>query len=409
MELAPYSCFTIQSTAGSPGGEGYVHIPYASIDKNVVITAWALDGRGVDFTNHFEFVLVPVADAEHTFYVVNRRSGLALQVRPSARGPVGEVIQTRPGEGRVDDPSDDEVAARYAQFVFEEVGDGAFTISNLQTGTYLGIEKGVTDNGVPIVAVPAMGETPTEAITTWRLTLVKSMLGRLPSPAVTAGPRVPQLKNLQTDLPDATETRLRQLDLLPFFMISDPIYPLHLQVEASPYYTLRLLTMWRRVYDRQLDGIVERETTQSTETGLSTLDAHSVASTFSWSVEAEAKVGYKGWGVSASMQVSSKLAGETSRAAQSSEERHQTQRFTETILYPAVGYPYRLVKWHPIDRYELRRKDGSLVAAWDSVRPEEEIIDVYPRKPQRVTRLMSAAEADQAKRAEERKALAGVN
>ena len=53
MNLTAYSCHTIQSAAGAPGKDGYLHIPGASLTPGTAITVWGMETRGVDFTNHF--------------------------------------------------------------------------------------------------------------------------------------------------------------------------------------------------------------------------------------------------------------------------------------------------------------------------------------------------------------------
>lgn len=382
-----YGCYTIQSALGAPGKDAYIHIPRASLATNEVITLWGYHSRGVDFTDHFEFVLIPVPDTDGTFYLVNHRSGLALQI-PKDVVPA-PVTQGTPGEGDPKNPADDELFERAAQFVLEPAtdpttGEALYRLANQMTGKYLAAKDGVIGNGTPLVGMPAIDTQQAPDVQRrflFRLTPVAALMGRVPKPQTVSGPRFPQLDDLNTDLPRDTEPVLREIEVVPFFRISDAAYPAYRQVAVSPYYTLGLSTLWRKVFDRQLDGIVKRETTEATETGLTTFDAQSVASTFSWSVSTEVQAGYKGVGFSASAKVTAKLAGETKRTSESSEEQRQAHRFTETIVYPATGSPYRLVKWRPVDRYELRRKDGSLVARWDAVRAEEEVIDVYPRGP----------------------------
>ena len=412
MKLQSYGCYTIQSALGAPGEAGYIHIPNASLDMNTTITVWGFDTRGVDFTNHFEFVLIPVPEAENTFYLVNRRSGLALQVvDPKTPGGPQIIVQAKPGEGKPDDPSDDEVAERAAQFVFERTEDrGVFMIANQSTGTYLSIKDTKTANGTPLIALPAIqaAQGTDEAPRRFRMDLMTSLMGKVPTLSTKTGPRFPRLANLDIDLPGSTPAQLREVDVIPFFAINDAVYPRHRQVEASPYYTLSLSTMWRKVNDRQVDGIVERETVETTETGLTTIDAQSVASTFGWSVALEAQAGVKKFGFSASLKVASKLAGETRKTAESTAQHNEAHTFTETILYPAIGEPYRLVTWRPVDRYELRRKDGSLVESWDALRPEEEAIDVFPTKTSVPGRKLSPTQPARAARAAERKALSGV-
>lgn len=180
VNLTAYGCYAIQSTLGTPGGAGYIHIPNASLDTDTPITLWGYDTRGVDFTNHFEFLLIPVPEAENTFYIVNRRSGLALQVA-DARTPGGPplIVQGKPGEGKPDDPSDDELAARASQFVFEPTRErGVFMIANQSTGTYPAAQGAKTANGIPLEALPAIQATKgtDEARRRFRLQLITKMM-----------------------------------------------------------------------------------------------------------------------------------------------------------------------------------------------------------------------------------------
>ncbi len=403
MKIDAYGCYTIQSALGKPNKDGYLHIPGATLEKNKPITLWGLDTRGVEFTDHFEFALIPVPNTANTYYIVSRRSGLALIALPD------RVVQGTPGEGIPNNPSDDALFEFAAQFVFEPTGDATFAISSQLLGTYLAAKDQKTANGTPLVSVPAIEAHETaKTHKEFRLTRVARLMGTIPAPVAKAGRRFPQLKNLHTELPLDTEPLLREIETVPFFAINDPVYPPYRQVAVSPYYTVSRSTLWSKVFDRQLDGIVERETVDTAETGLSQMAATSVRSTFSKSISTTAKAGYSGFGVSASVSVTGKLAMESERTSQMSTEARQAHMFTETILYPAVGKPYRLAKWRPVDRYELKRKDGSLVASWDAVRTEEEVIDVFPRSVGAPERKLPASETDRKVRAAARKELAAV-
>ena len=342
MKLDAYGCYTIQSALGAPQKEGYIHVPFASIADGQEIRLWTWDstGRTVD---HFEWLLVPIPGTDHTYYIVSRRSGLPLRVRGN------EIVQ-----GLAAQTTTAEKCEQATQWLFEPDETGAmFRIANQLTGHYLAAWDAQTANDTKLSAPESIIEKgKNDQFRLFRLQHVTTLMGDLPKPITKAGPRIPQLKNLHTDLPAQTEPVLREIEAMPFLAINDPIYPPHRQVDISPYYTLALSTLWRKVFDRQLDGIVERETEEITETGLTTLDAQTVASTFSWSVSTEAQVGYKGFGFNASLKVAAKLAGETQKTTQATSERRQGHMFTETILYPAIGKPYRLAKWRPVDRYE---------------------------------------------------------
>lgn len=392
MNIEGYGCYTIQSCLGQLGRDCYIHIPGAGIDSGRVITMWGYDTRGVDFTDHFEFVTIPTPGVDNAFYLVNRRSGLPLR----ARGD--HVVQ-----GVAIDATEAERTDPGAQWVLEPIGD-EFRIMSLLTGLYLAPKDFKTTDGTGLALVTAVLRPGVDdRVRRFRLSAVDTLMGKLPEPATSKETRFAKLKGLDTDLPDRTAPALREVEVLPFFVVVDPSYPPNRQVQVSPYYTLRLSTLWSKVFDRQLDGIVERETEETTETGLTTIDAQSVMSTFSWSVSAEASAGYKGMGFSASMKLTTKLAGETKRTSEASAEHREQHQFVESILYPAIGHPYRLVSWRPVDRYELCRKDGSLVQSWDVVRTEQEVIDVFPRSVSIPPPAQSRRDPDRTARAQARK------
>jgi hypothetical protein len=340
--------------------------------------------------------LIPVPDAVATFYIFSRRSGLPLRVADASFAG---------GNVHLGDPNPP-LGEQAAQWFFEPVDD-TFRIVSQLTGNYVTEKDARTANGTPVVCMGTLGKVPeNDTFRRFRLKLVEQVQqDRVPVVSDVAHGRPPTLDDLTTDLPSSTEAAVREVDVLPFFAVADPMYPRWRQVEVSPFYTLSLATLWRKELDRQLDGIVERETVEATQAGLTSFDAESVESTLSWAVSAEAEAGFKKFGFSARMKVATKLAGETKKTTQSSEERTQARAFTETILYPAIGTPYRLAKWLPIDRYELRRKDGTLVATWDAVRTEGQVIDVFPKGLRAPARKMAASEADRKARAAARKQL----
>lgn len=396
MQLAPYSYYTVQSAVGKPGGSGYLHVPFARTEETDV-TLYTWDPK-LGNTDHFEWLLIPVPDAVNTYFIFSRRSALPLRVTDATFAG---------GNVHLGDPAPP-LSGQAVQWVFEPVDD-TFRIVNQLTGNYITVQDAkAVANTTPVVCRGTLDRVPEDdAFRRFRLELVESVKQELPAVSDTAQ-RPPPLLNIRTDLPTSTEAIIRDVDVLPFFAVSDPMYPRWRQVEVSPFYTLSRATLWKNVFDRQLDGIVERETVETTQTGLTSFDAQSVESTLSWAVSAEAEVGYKSFGFSARMKVAAKLAGETKKTTQSSKERTEAHSLTETTLYPAIGKPYRLAKWFPIDRYELRRMDRSLVASWDAVRAEGQVIDVFPKAVQAPERKMAATEADRTARASARKKLAAV-
>ena len=394
MNIDSYGCYTIQSCLGQLGRDCYIHIPSAGIDSGRVITMWGYDTRGVDFTDHFEFVTIPTPGVDNAFYLVNRRSGLPLR----ARGD--HVVQ-----GVAVDATEAERTDPGAQWVLEPLLGDEFRIMSLLTGLYLAPKDFKTTDGTGLALVAAVLRPGVDdRVRHFRRLRRRHPDGQsFPEPAASKKARFATLEGLDTEAARPHAAGAARGGGPALLRGRRPVVPPEPAGPGVAVLHAAAVDPGSRVFDRRLDGIVERETEETTETGLTTIDAQSVMSTFSWSVSAEASAGYKGMGFSASMKLTTKLAGETKRTSETSAEHREQHQFVESILYPAIGHPYRLVTWRPVDRYELCRKDGSLVQSWDVVRTEQEVIDVFPRSVTIPPPAQSRRDPDRTARAQARK------
>ena len=166
-------------------------------------------------------------------------------------------------------------------------------------------------------------------------------------------------------------------------MVNDPGMAPYRQVEKSPYYRMTRSLRWEKLRDRLLDGLTTRKSTETITVGMTQVDAASVASTFSWSVEVSAEAGYSGALFSASMSVTTKMAGEVARTRQHSAEHRTDRTFAEEITYPTCDSEYRIVTWAAADVYELRRTDEHRIHEWSMIREGEEATDLFIPKDER--------------------------
>lgn len=394
MSIQDYSYYRIQNVRGA-GDEGattgYLHVPGASMTSGTPLTQWRYSGRGVDFTDHFEFLLIEVereAKEDKTFYIVNRRSGFCLAIDDLENGAPLKQVAWPPARPMM------------AQFVLKPVEglEDCFSIASQYAGTYLVVDTtppknkpafDPTRNRNPIRAYneTALPEANAGDVTQMYFTIELVGAG-VPMPKLASdadGDTRDQLKRINSmsdALPRSTELVLLDFDVVPFFWISDPVYPPHRQVEVTPFYTLRRSRLWHKMYDRELDGVVERASTETMRIGMTTVDAQSFRAAFGFSLETKAEAGGSFLGIGASASVAMRLETEVEMTMQRETTREFERTTEDRITYPSIGHPYRIARWRPIDRYDLCRADDDVLYTWNVVQEGEEVIDVFPRAPE---------------------------
>jgi hypothetical protein len=359
----------------TPVDDGYLHVPNANRQPGVSITQWSFSGRGVPFSDHFEFMFIADGQSRDTYYIVNRRSGLCLRLPSTVEGT--NLIQDdyRPG------------LDKEFRFIVEPVTSDAEGSSCRLVGAVSGhllvVDGADPSNGQGIRAFPEAVIARNNHI----FELVEVATGFGPPEDepqnIDTARDLPRLKELDGYLPESVPERKNAIVLerayVPFFAVNDPALARYRQVELSPYYTIEHWLRWDKVHDRLLDGQTKRVTTEVTTVGMTQSDASTVRDTFNWSVEATVEASYRGvaWGGSA--KLSAKIGGEVEKTSQHSTESRVDRSITEEITYPELGHPYRIVTWVPADVFELCSSDGRIVHTWSVTREQEVAVDCFPQ------------------------------
>lgn len=383
MSTVNYGIYTIQCLLGSPTpvDSGYLHVPDASRAPKAPVTQYSWSQRRVTFTDHFEFVLIEDGSSGDSYYIVNRRSGLCLCL-PSVKE----------GERLIQDTYRPDHDKDY-RFILEPVEpdqtdpkkQGSYRLVSAASGHVLLVDGAIPKNGQAIRAFPEAG-IPIERkhhifeFTPITTEFVAPPAGE-PVREESATRRPPRLTALDQYLPDSVSNGndvVLDRAIVPFFAVNDPVLACYRQVELSPYYTIEQSLRWDKVSDRTLDGHTTRETQLNTTVGMTQFDASTVRNAFHWSVEASVEASYNGAAWSGSATLSTTIGGEVEKTNQHSAESRVDRSTTETITYPALGHPYRIVTWMPVDVFEIRAHDGRVVHEWSVPKEHEEAIEFLP-------------------------------
>ena len=370
MTIDNYGYYEVQSVLGETNGSGFWHLPNASRARSLAITVYSKQDH-----EWFHFMFVEAGETS-TFYIVSRDSGLPLRVD----GMTDRVALTQ-------DVYRPEHDAQY-RFVLspDQDDESAVTIETYPSGNRLLVDGASTKNKQGIFAYAALPEERRHHL--FRLTKVGDAVApatiEVADDAATRTRHLPRLERLDQEIDLRTEPVLLEEQIVPCFMVNDPGLAPYRQVEKSPYYRMARLLRWEKLRDRLLDGLTTRKSTETTTVGMTQVDAASVASTFSWSVEVSAEAGYSGAVFSASTSVTSKMAGEVARTRQHSAEHRTDRTFEEEITYPTCDSEYRIVTWAAADVYELRRADDEHpIHEWSTIREGEEATDLFVPKGER--------------------------
>jgi hypothetical protein len=421
VEIMDYGFYTIQCTFNgrfpTNPHAGFLHVPRAG-RVPCGITQYDLDPQSPEpyGNQHFHWLFIEAGGRTHrdildqggnvvtdrrSYYIANRRSGLCLRA-PNKPG-FQHLLQDHYARNR-----DEEF-----RFVLEPVEDAPHTCRLLSyaSGAALIVHPARPDIKLPIMVnrdVPstvAVGGTVADeeldklGHATFRLEYLQRLvdpeqraiaLEQRDAGSGAAG-RPPRLASLNQVLPlsfpESSRAPVMEQQTLPFFMINDPDLVYFRQIEVTPFYTLKHRQRWDMVLDRQFDGKAERETTETVVVGITNFDASSFSSTFKWSVETESEAGYEGGGFSASLKVTARIEKAVEQARQRSSEHREDRTTSETVRYPKLGYPYRIVTWVPADVYELYRTDEpEPVIAWTVRREGQNVTSIFPEAPPRSDR-----------------------
>jgi hypothetical protein len=147
--------------------------------------------------------------------------------------------------------------------------------------------------------------------------------------------------------------------LLPFIYVSEEGLDAELQSKENPYYILSRDLNWKLLNFYTHSGEQDKAYTIKKVTGVEKSTEKSIKQTLGWEISATG--GFAGDLFSGGM--SAKLSGELETTFRQKETVSEEVEVVETVELPR-GKKVTLAYWQMVDRYTLKRLDGSLVREW---------------------------------------------
>ena len=160
--------------------------------------------------------------------------------------------------------------------------------------------------------------------------------------------------------------------LLPFIYVSDPIFDAESQSKVNPYYILRRDLNWEILKWITHSGEHDKAYSITKVTGVEKATEKSIKQTLGWEISATG--GFAGDLFSGSM--SAKFSGELETTFREKETVSEEVTVEERVELPR-GKKVTLAYWQMVDRYTLKRLDGSIVDKWP-VKLDFFYEDAYP-------------------------------
>lgn len=198
-------------------------------------------------------------------------------------------------------------------------------------------------------------------------------------------PDVPRVTEVGKAPPEKSALYLIGEMAVPAVLVQDPAFSGKIpQVESSPYYVLTRDQYWDRSFGRgyyyDIQGAGETTFREQIKVGFSTTQAASIERTLGLKVTEEG-------GFSFGADLSGvKLTGTASIKREITQQLKvttstSTTRMTEEIREVTIKIPpgrHVRVSWSLVDRYTLKRHDGSKVNEWEVVSKAVRVDDSYP-------------------------------
>ncbi|MDP9372924.1 MAG: hypothetical protein M3Q65_10845 [Chloroflexota bacterium] len=198
-------------------------------------------------------------------------------------------------------------------------------------------------------------------------------------------PDVPRVTELGKAPPEKSPLYLVGEMTVPAVLVHDPAFSGKIpQVESSPYYVLTRDQCWDRSFGRgyyyDIEGAGGTTFREQIKVGFSVTQAASIERTLGVKVTEEG-----GFSFVADLS-GAKLTGTASIKREITDQLKvttstSTTRMTEEIREVTVTIPpgrHVRVSWGLVDRYTLRRYDGSKVTEWEVVSKSVRVDDSYP-------------------------------
>jgi Insecticidal Crystal Toxin, P42/Ricin-type beta-trefoil lectin domain-like len=318
--------------------------------------------------------VMPLDNDRHL--IVNRGSGLVLNVKDSSRAPHWTVRQDP-----IQPTTTDTGQTWYLRPVAEDQPYDAAKIVNTNSNLYLG-PNSCWDNG-PAVSADLVQDDPLPAdypgSQAWSLQaagayqkLILPHAKRVPGDA-DAIADVDRLTGFLAPANDKTTETLIGSVLIPFPLVKDPVLNRRRQAQENPYYVLKRFGYWRNVYYYDHSGASAFTQKKEVTIGLTTSNAKQVEETAGVKVSANASFGFLGVGMEISAEAEYQLKTTTT-------DTTSTEHTVKTTIQRDYNAGKRVAEaiWYREDRFVLERLNGEKVLDWKILNPDRMVTDAYP-------------------------------
>jgi hypothetical protein len=160
--------------------------------------------------------------------------------------------------------------------------------------------------------------------------------------------------------------------LIPFMYVKDGA--VSNQLRTNPYYVLSRERYWTQIDLNEYDGRLKRNQKITVKTGITETHSRSLENELSIKISADASFSYGPASASLKTEIQNRLkVTETSGVTESREE--------ETVYEITVpDETVRIVTWAMVERFSLKRGDGTLVGQPSEVTLPSVVHDSYPPK-----------------------------
>ncbi len=312
----------------------------------------------------FEWTLMPTFDG--SYLIINRVSGFGLLAGSYGAGGDRNVWQYPVTELGGNNPD----GFRWSV----EAQDGAFRIVNLASGFAL-LAGSYGANGDKLVwQYPTSEVGSNEDAFLWDLQETgegfKVPELRPGEDSGTSALDVPRLTSMK-DVPASTShSWVMGEALIPFMYVRDGA--VSNQLRTNPYYVLSRERYWNQIALNEYDGRLKRNEKITIKTGITETHSRSLENELSIKISADASFSYGPASASLKTEIANRLkVTETSGVTESREE--------ETVSEITVpDETVRIVTWAMVERFSLKRGDGTLVGQPSEVTLPSIVHDSYP-------------------------------
>lgn len=314
----------------------------------------------------FEWTLMPTFDG--SYLIINRVSGFGLLAGSYGAGGDRNVWQYPVTELGGNNPD----AFKWSV----EAQDGAFRIVNMASGFAL-LAGSYGSNGDRLVwQYPTSEVGSNEEAFLWVLQETGDRF-KVPElrPGEDGGAKaldVPRLTSMKDVPVSQSESWVMGEALIPFMYVKDGA--VSNQLRTNPYYVLSRERYWTQIDLNEYDGRLKRNQKITVKTGITETHSRSLENELSIKISADASFSYGPASASLKTEIQNRLkVTETSGVTESREE--------ETVYEITVpDETVRIVTWAMVERFSLKRGDGTLVGQPSEVTLPSVVHDSYPPK-----------------------------